>query len=280
VPGGGFLVADTGNNRVRQVLPDGHISTVAGNGTSIGPNVHDEGGPATSAPLDAPRSTAISPDGSVLIGTSDSIRLLVRGRGAVNLLAVAIQPLLATVTHNGLRLHLAVTKPARVTARLYRSATSKPSLTTRAARISGEAMLALRSGILPPRVYALDVTVATRSQTARASEWLYLGARLTQHFILSLQQAEAFGTTADRTTARIADPMEGPLDCHQFGPTRVDCDWGLDSCDFIAADFLTNQGLVYSRTYGCPTRPRAPIFNRSPSWTSGRTWEDLSLVWH
>src|SRR5436190_2236891 len=49
--GGGFLIADTANNRIRQVAFDGTITTVAGIGTvgSAGDN-----GPATSAQLNQP----------------------------------------------------------------------------------------------------------------------------------------------------------------------------------------------------------------------------------
>src|SRR5215218_4200557 len=48
---GGFLIADTVNNRVRRVSPAGTITTVAGTGTfgSAG-----DGGPATAAELGTP----------------------------------------------------------------------------------------------------------------------------------------------------------------------------------------------------------------------------------
>ena len=54
-----LYIADSYNNRVRQVsLPAGIISTVAGNGT-IGYN--GDGGPATSASLDTPQGLAVFP---------------------------------------------------------------------------------------------------------------------------------------------------------------------------------------------------------------------------
>ena len=48
---GGFLIADTNNQRVRQVSPAGTISTVAGDGT-VG--FAGDGGPAVAAQLDEP----------------------------------------------------------------------------------------------------------------------------------------------------------------------------------------------------------------------------------
>ena len=66
LPRGGFLIADTFNDRVRRVWPDGHISTVAGNGKD---EPLGDGGPARSAGLDYPSSVAAMPAGGILIGT-------------------------------------------------------------------------------------------------------------------------------------------------------------------------------------------------------------------
>lgn len=57
---GSILVADTVNNRIRRIAPDGLITTVAGNGVAGG--VGDNGA-ATSAQLNAPRDVAVAPDG-------------------------------------------------------------------------------------------------------------------------------------------------------------------------------------------------------------------------
>jgi hypothetical protein len=67
LPDGGYLIADTGNSRVRKVSPDGTISTVAGTGT---PGFSGDGGPATAAQLgqNSPYSVAALPDGGFLIG--------------------------------------------------------------------------------------------------------------------------------------------------------------------------------------------------------------------
>ena len=279
LPDGGFLIADTRNNRVRRVFPDGHIFTIAGNGRHITSLFYGDGGPATSAPLDSPSSISTSRQGSVLVGTSDSVRLLVPSRGAVGLLAAAIRPLMGTISHGSFTVHLGLTKTSRLTARLYRSPVSKPALTLRAVRGAGPSMLTLR-GSLPARVYALDLRASTRSQTARTSQWLYLGDRLTTNFILRLQTAEIGYAPDKQTTATVASPVEAPGECHQFGPDRVDCVWSLSGCDFVQASVLTQQGLIYSRRYGCPTRRQPGLFKRYPRWTQPRVWEDLRPAWH
>jgi hypothetical protein len=71
MPHGGFLIADTFNYRVRRVWPDGHISTVAGNGQD---EPSGDGGPARSAGVDFVSSVATMPDGGILIGTGDGVR--------------------------------------------------------------------------------------------------------------------------------------------------------------------------------------------------------------
>jgi hypothetical protein len=63
-PDGGYLVADTGNHRVRRVWPDGTITTVAGSATS---GLSGDGGPAAAAQLDAPLGVAATADGGFLI---------------------------------------------------------------------------------------------------------------------------------------------------------------------------------------------------------------------
>jgi hypothetical protein len=61
---GGYLIADTGNARIRRVAPDGAISTVAGDG-HLG--TRGDGGPATAAPLRRPTDVAALPGGGFAI---------------------------------------------------------------------------------------------------------------------------------------------------------------------------------------------------------------------
>ena len=63
-PGGGFLLADYGNHRIRKVTPRGKIRTVAGNGTD---GFSGDGGPARQAQLASPAQAIPMPDGGFLI---------------------------------------------------------------------------------------------------------------------------------------------------------------------------------------------------------------------
>jgi hypothetical protein len=63
-PDGGFLIADTGNRRVRRVSPTGIITTVAGTGVQ---GSSGDGGAATGAQLNYPTGIATTADGGFLI---------------------------------------------------------------------------------------------------------------------------------------------------------------------------------------------------------------------
>ena len=69
---GGFLFADSNNNRVRRVSPSGVITTVAGTGAA---GFSGDNGPATSAQLSFPGGVAVLPDGSYLITDNDNNRV-------------------------------------------------------------------------------------------------------------------------------------------------------------------------------------------------------------
>ena len=72
LPDGGYLLADTLNNRIRRVAPDGTIATVAGTGVAA---YGGDGGPATAAAIAAPRGVAALPDGGFLIPDTDNHRV-------------------------------------------------------------------------------------------------------------------------------------------------------------------------------------------------------------
>jgi trimeric autotransporter adhesin len=83
LPGGGFLIADTDNERIREVSPAGQITTVAGNGTF---GFAGDRGPATSAELALPTGVSVTPDG-FLIADSDNDRIREVSSGTITTVA-------------------------------------------------------------------------------------------------------------------------------------------------------------------------------------------------
>lgn len=74
--GGGFLIADRGNNRIRKVSPNGVITTVAGSGAvcpALSATCGDEGA-AVAAQISSPYGVTATPDGSFLIAEGNRIR--------------------------------------------------------------------------------------------------------------------------------------------------------------------------------------------------------------
>jgi Collagen triple helix repeat (20 copies)/NHL repeat len=64
LPDGSYLIADTGNHRVRRIARDGTVSTVAGTGV---PGAGGDGGPATAATLRHPTAISVTADGGFLV---------------------------------------------------------------------------------------------------------------------------------------------------------------------------------------------------------------------
>ena len=69
---GGFVIADTGNDRVRSVSAGGTITTLAGTGAA---GSGGDGGPAVDAQLRAPAGVLVSGSGSVYIADRDNHRI-------------------------------------------------------------------------------------------------------------------------------------------------------------------------------------------------------------
>ena len=70
---GDIFIADTGNNRIREVNhATGVITTVAGNGTA---GYSGDGGPATAAELDVPAGVAVDAAGDIFIADTATTRI-------------------------------------------------------------------------------------------------------------------------------------------------------------------------------------------------------------
>jgi hypothetical protein len=78
--GNGFLIADTGNNRVRRVSATGTITTMVGSGIACATAtlLCGDAGPAALGSLNAPRGAIDLPDGSLLVADSGTNRLRAR----------------------------------------------------------------------------------------------------------------------------------------------------------------------------------------------------------
>jgi trimeric autotransporter adhesin len=88
---GNLYIADSRNNRVRIVSPNGTINTFAGNGQVSpggGPGVFGDGGPATAANLHLPSGVAVDSSGDIYIAdTADNIIREVTTDGIINTIA-------------------------------------------------------------------------------------------------------------------------------------------------------------------------------------------------
>ena len=69
---GNLYIADTGNNRIRKISPDGIITTVAGNGIA---GFSGDNGPASQAQLNQPEGVAVDASGNLYIADTDNDRI-------------------------------------------------------------------------------------------------------------------------------------------------------------------------------------------------------------
>ena len=69
---GNFYIADTSDNEIRKVMPDGTITTVAGTGAA---GFSGDGGPATSAQLSSPGGVAVDASGNLYVVDTGNNRL-------------------------------------------------------------------------------------------------------------------------------------------------------------------------------------------------------------
>lgn len=103
---GNVFVADTYNDRIRRIAPDGTVTTIAGNGAP-----GDADGAAHAAGFDTPSGIAVAPDGTLYVADTgnDAVRAITPG-GLVSTLAappegerrpILKRPVGITLTHDG-----------------------------------------------------------------------------------------------------------------------------------------------------------------------------------
>ncbi len=81
---GNIYIADYGNERIRKVLTNGNITSIAGNGIA---GFSGDGGPATVAAICTPEGIWVDSSGNVYIADQDGYARRVNSRGTINTLA-------------------------------------------------------------------------------------------------------------------------------------------------------------------------------------------------
>jgi hypothetical protein len=145
---GGFLVADTINDRVRRVDRDGTITTVAGTGRA---GYGGDGGPAALARLNQPKAVAATPDGGILIGdaSNDVVRWVAPPRPAR--LAVAL-PGRVTRARSGRAARIAVVTTLAASVRVTLLSSAGRRIRSQAASLpAGKSAVSLAAGLGPGR---------------------------------------------------------------------------------------------------------------------------------
>jgi hypothetical protein len=170
---GGFLIADTGNDRIRLVRSDGTIATIAGSGTR---GFSGDGGPALAAQLDQPKAVALTAAGGVLVADSENDRVRVVDAGLLPPLTLRLVPRsLRARPGAGVRLRFTLDAPAVVRARLLRG--SKTVVARSASAPPGAVSLVLRAPRRPGRYRLSVVATASAGRTARADGSLTVTSR-------------------------------------------------------------------------------------------------------
>ncbi len=113
-PAGNLYIADQFNDRVRKVSPGGIITTVAGGGSPLFPDIGD-GGPATSASLNEAAGVAVDPAGNLYIADqfNDRVRKVSLG-GVITAVAGGGSPLFPDIGDGGPATSASLNRPAGV----------------------------------------------------------------------------------------------------------------------------------------------------------------------
>ena len=304
---GGFLIADTGNNRIRRVSPDGVISTVAGTGgpDPFGPvdpfQGTGDGGPATAAGLAFPAHLARLPDGSLLVGEFRNVRRIAPD-GTISTIFHAEQTYGdrlgdyagrygsyleamdttreggVAVIVGGFRLRALYLAPRR---------TRRTLVALRNTRVSGRrvkvAVDATTSGLLQLEVSRRGKLVAQASRRVSAGRST-IGVNgpfaAADHKVRVKLRASrgAYGDHIHLFTSETLPKRLVSADvndrCKRIGRRRIDCEvhYAEDeesgvACLYTVAHRLFRSGLTFVRPYGPGCHHEPMRFDRTPDWT-------------
>jgi NHL repeat len=268
---GEVFIADSTNDRVRRVGPDGRISTVAGSSREGEPNTryNNDGEAAIAAVVPSPASVEPTPDGGLVIA-ADGVRYV--APTAPQRLAVALLGRRGRATSRGYRARIITTVPAHVTLWAHVDGTLVRAAGQTAA--GSPATLTLDRSFAPG-VYSVAVTATTEAgMVATQAMPLILGDVLSAP--LAKRAIEQLDFSTEGTVA-------GPTLCHRFGARRVDCkieeriaDESSEPpfCAAVVAVWLTASGLLRERDYACVSPPH-PLFRRHPKWREMPAWLDI-----
>jgi hypothetical protein len=297
-PDGGFLIAETYNNRVRRVSPGGVISTVAGSG---GPDPFGradpfegsgDGGPAKAAELAFPAHLARLPDGSLLIGEWRDVRRVApdgtistifragqvygnrlgdfagRYGEQVEAMDVTREGGVAVIV-GGYRLRALYLAPPR---------TRRTLVALRGARVSGRRVAvsvdATARGLLRLEVRRRGRLVASASRRVRSGRsTIAVGGRFAAAYhrvrvSLRADSGGAYGDHIDLFTSetlpeRLAFGGEGTR-CKRIGPRRIDCEGHDEESEESGVPCLYTSARRLFRSGFTFLRPYGPACHSKP----------------
>jgi hypothetical protein len=290
LPDGGFLVADEGfarltgeEPRVRRVVPDGRIFTLAGTGRFV-PNPprrlerRGDGGPALRADLRPITDVSVMPDGGVLIaegiddnGDDEPVE------GLIRYLAPEAPGVLATAIVRDADRFFTPGQPAAVT--LASTAPAGVTLTLSVGgRVAGAITVAVAAGrtriALPAPAkrapYRVDL-VATDGAGRVSADRVDLLPRGWLAEDLAHYAAGALLFRATDWSSASGSPLTG---CRRVSAVRVDCGLNRRSgprCQVAVSIRLGNDRRLRWGAYRCPYRSRPRLTRRvRPFRTSDR----------
>ena len=278
LPDGGFLVSDTGNDRVRHVAADGTITTVAGSG---GSGFGGDGSLARRAAIGSPGALAVLPDLSFVVATWSRVRLVAGPRSP--LLGLAWADAGGDLARRAsYRTRVLLGAPGRVELEVYRGS-KRVGHASRRVRGSHWVPLRALGDFTRPGIYDVLVTATGRGPTSTMQvRTVVFGGVLLDRWAVDIADGD------ERTRvlrARNSDWDETreyrSRTCVRFGPALVDCRIEVSingdpyECDSVRRIVLRADGQIYTRPYRCPSRRGVPVFKRHPSrWSGG-----LGRVW-